>query len=297
MKLMRFGPAGQEIPGIQNHDGVWLDCSKFGSDWDEKFFASGGIRHLGAWLKEHQGGCPEISKDARIGPPVARPSKLICAGLNYVTHARESGMEVPSEPVLFMKATTSICGPNDDIIIPPVWAAAGEAGPAQKTDWEVELAVVIGRECVRVSPESALEYVAGYVLHNDVSERETQLHRGGQWVKGKSFDTFAPLGPFLATADELPDPGELDLWLKLNGEVMQSDNTREMIFPVQELISYISWHMRLLPGDIISTGTPFGVGLGLSPERYLRPGDEIELGIQGLGVAKQQVVSETVCDA
>lgn len=292
MKLMRFGPHGQEFPGIQSEDGSWLDCSAFGADWGEAFFANDGLERLKSWLQNHQSACPVVSSETRVAAPIMRPSKLICAGLNYVTHARESGMDIPPEPVLFTKATTSICGPFDDIRIPLVRSQSGVARLAEKTDWEVELAVVIGSECVRVSTDSALNHVAGYMLHNDVSERETQLHRSGQWVKGKSFDTFAPIGPFLATPDEVGDPGNLDLWLKLNGETMQRDNTREMIFSVAQLISYTSWHMRLLPGDMISTGTPFGVGMGLRPERYLQPGDEIELGIEGLGSARQHVVAE-----
>ncbi|MEJ8568023.1 fumarylacetoacetate hydrolase family protein [Elongatibacter sediminis] len=292
MKLIRFGAAGKEQPGIVNDDGIWLDCSAFGTDWNESFFANGGPEALAGWLESNRPSCPVVPAHTRLGPPVARPSKLVCVGLNYVTHAREAGMEIPDEPVLFMKSTTSICGPFDDIVIPRIRSATGEEVAAQQTDWEVELAIVIGRECVRLSEQEAMDHVAGYVLHNDVSERETQLHRSGQWVKGKSFDSFAPLGPWLVTPDEIPDPGQLALWLKLNGEVMQNDNTREMIFPLPELIRYVSWHMRLLPGDIITTGTPFGVGMGLRPERYLRAGDEIELGIEGLGIARQRVTCD-----
>jgi len=294
MKLIRFGNAGQELPGVLSPSGRRLDCSKFGQDWDSAFLASDGLQRLAEWLRKWASDCPEISDYVRLGPPVTPPSKIICVGLNYATHARESGMEVPSEPVLFMKATSSLSGPNDDIVIPQILSASGSPRLAQETDWEVELAVVIGRQCKSVKVEDAMHHVAGYTLHNDVSERETQLQRGGQWVKGKSFDSFAPIGPWLATADEIPDPQNLRLWLKLNGELMQNDNTCEMIFKIPQLISYISWHMRLLPGDIISTGTPFGVGLGLSPKRYLRAGDKIELGIDGLGTARQRVIAASM---
>jgi 2-keto-4-pentenoate hydratase/2-oxohepta-3-ene-1,7-dioic acid hydratase in catechol pathway len=291
MRLIRFGDAGKERPGIISPLGKRLDCSRFGEDWDSEFLSNEGLARLADWLQTHARDCPKIAEDVRLGPPVLRPSKIICVGLNYATHARESGMEVPDEPVLFMKAVSSINGPNDDIVIPQILSAEGAPSLAKETDWEVELAVVIGKRCNSIPVEEAMKYVAGYVLHNDVSERETQLQRGGQWVKGKSFDSFAPIGPWLLTADEVSDPGNLSLWLKLNGELMQNDNTREMIFGIPELIRYISWHMSLLPGDIISTGTPFGVGLGLSPKRYLRAGDQIELGIEGLGVARQHVVA------
>jgi len=291
MKLIRVGAPGEERPGIVSEAGDWLDCSGFGEDWDEKFFGSNGLQRLVAWLRNHQPQCPKLPSEMRLGPPVARPSKLVCVGLNYVTHARESGMEVPKEPVLFMKATTAISGPNDDIVIPNVLSTTGTPVPAREADWEVELALVMAKRCAAVSQADALDYVAGYVVHNDVSEREIQFHRGGQWVKSKSFDTFAPLGPWLVTADEVSDPANLRLWLKLNGKILQDDNTGEMIFGLATLVSYISWHMTLLPGDIISTGTPFGVGLGLSPKRYLRPGDVVELGIDGLGIARQRVVA------
>jgi len=291
MKLIRFGGPGEERPGIVSEAGDWLDCSAFGEDWDEKFFGSNGLQRLAVWLRDHQQKCPKVSSEMRLGPPVGRPSKLVCVGLNYVTHARESGMEVPKEPVLFMKSTSAISGPNDDIVIPNVLSTAGTPVPAREADWEVELAIVMAKRCKAVSEVDALDYVAGYVVHNDVSEREVQFQRGGQWVKSKSFDTFAPLGPWLVTTDEVRDPANLRLWLKLNGKILQDDNTREMIFGLSTLVSYISWHMTLLPGDIISTGTPFGVGLGLSPKRYLRPGDEVELGIDGLGNARQHVVA------
>jgi 2-keto-4-pentenoate hydratase/2-oxohepta-3-ene-1,7-dioic acid hydratase in catechol pathway len=213
-----------------------------------------------------------------LGPPIIRPSKIVCVGLNYSKHAEESGMDVPKEPVLFFKASSAIIGPYDPIIIPK---------GSEKSDWEVELAIVIGNKASYVSEKDALSHIAGYVLHNDVSERSYQLERSGQWVKGKSCDTFAPIGPFIATPDEIGDPNNLNLWLKLNGEEMQNSNTSDFIFNIQEVVSYISQFMTLLPGDIISTGTPFGVGLGLNPPRYLKDGDVIELGIDGLGVSKQ----------
>lgn len=213
---------------------------------------------------------------------MARPSKIICVGLNYAKHAEESGMEPPKEPVLFFKASSAIVGPYDDIRLPK---------GSTKTDWEVELAIVIGKKASYVSESEALTHVAGYVLHNDVSERAFQIERSGQWVKGKSCDTFAPLGPYIATADEIKDPNNLRLWLKLNGKRVQDSSTSDFIFNIQQVISYISQFMTLLPGDIISTGTPSGVGLGFDPPTYLTPGDEVELGVEGLGVSKQKVVA------
>lgn len=278
MKLIRFGAPGQEKPGIELETGKRIDVSAFGKDYTEDFFAENGLEDLKNWLSENQGACPEVDPHERLGAPVKRPSKLICIGLNYAKHAEESGMEVPSEPVIFFKASSAIVGPNDDLIIPK---------GSQKTDWEVELGVVIGKKASYVSEEEAIDYVAGYVLHNDYSEREFQLERLGQWVKGKSCDTFAPLGPFLATKDEIPNPHNLDLWLKLNGEIKQQSNTSDFVFNIPQVISYVSQFMSLLPGDIISTGTPFGVGMGLNPQRYLKPGDVVELGIEGLGTSKQ----------
>lgn len=278
MKLIRFGSFGKEKPGVELDNGKRIDVSAFGLDYSEDFFTDNGIEKLKNWLAKNQDACPEINKDERLGPPVVRPSKIVCIGLNYAKHAEESGMEVPSEPVLFFKASSAIVGPNDDLIIPR---------GSQKTDWEVELGVVIGKKASYVSEEEAMDYVAGYVLHNDYSEREFQLERLGQWVKGKSCDTFAPLGPFLATKDEIPNPHNLDLWLKLNGEIKQESNTSDFVFNIPQVVSYVSQFMSLLPGDIISTGTPFGVGMGLKPQRYLKPGDEVELGIEGLGTSKQ----------
>lgn len=278
MKLIRFGTPQNEKPGVQLQDGTRLDVSAFGSDYDENFFGTEGIEKLSQWLEQHQDSCPVVASDVRLGAPLARPSKIVCVGLNYAKHAEESGMAPPEEPVLFFKASSAITGPFDPIRIPK---------GSTKTDWEVELALVIGKKASYVSEKEALNHVAGYVLHNDVSERAFQLERSGQWVKGKSCDTFAPLGPFIATTDEIKDPNSLDLWLKLNGKLMQNSNTSDFIFNVQEVVSHISQFMTLLPGDVISTGTPFGVGLGLTPPQYLKEGDEVELGIEGLGISKQ----------
>ncbi len=278
MKLIRFGAVGQEKPGVQLENGKRIDVSTFGEDYNEHFFGNEGVNRLREWLKDNLKACPEVSDQIRLGSPLVRPSKLICVGLNYAKHAAESGMETPKEPVLFFKATSAIVGPFDDVVIPK---------NSTKTDWEVELAVVIGKKASYVSKENALEHVAGYVLHNDYSEREYQIERGGQWVKGKSCDTFAPLGPFVATADEIKDPNNLQLWLKLNGVMTQNSNTEDFVFNIQTLVSYISEFMTLLPGDVISTGTPAGVGMGLNPQRYLKAGDVVELGIEGLGVSRQ----------
>lgn len=278
MKLVRLGESGKEKPGIQNKDGQYIDISTFGEDFNESFFENDGIARLENWLKTNEAHCPAFPENTRLGPCVARPSKIVCVGLNYAKHAEESGMAKPAEPVIFFKSTTAICGPNDNVIIPK---------NSKKTDWEVELAVIIGKKASYVSKEDSYNYVAGYCLHNDYSEREYQLEKGGQWVKGKSNDTFAPLGPFMATKDEIPNPHGLRLWLSRNGKTIQDSNTDDMIFYIDEVISYLSNYMTLLPGDIISTGTPAGVGLGFKPPVYLQPGDEIELGIEGLGVQKQ----------
>lgn len=280
MKLIRFGTDGNEKPGIQLADGNWIDISAFGEDYNEGFFGEGGFDRLEAWLVIHQENCPKINKETRLGPPLVRPSKIVCVGLNYAQHAAESGMAVPKEPVLFFKATSAIVGPNDDLVIPK---------DSEKTDWEVELSIVIGKKASYVSETDAYDHIAGYVLHNDYSERAFQLEKEGQWCKGKGCDTFAPLGPFIATKEEVKNPNNLNLWLKLNGETVQNSNTSDFIFNVQEVVSYISQYMTLLPGDIISTGTPFGVGLGFNPPKYLKPGDIVELGIEGLGSSKQKV--------
>lgn len=278
MKLIRFGQSGQERPGIQLNNGQRIDVSAFEEDYTEDFFESNGIERLKVWLARNESNCPIIDKAARLGPPLTRPSKIVCVGLNYAQHAAESGMAVPKEPVLFFKSTSAIVGPNDDLVIPK---------GSEKTDWEVELAIVIGKKASYVSKNNALDHVAGYVLHNDYSERAFQIEKEGQWCKGKGCDTFAPLGPFIATKDEIKDPNNLELWLKVNGEQMQHSSTSDFIFNVEEVVSYISQFMTLLPGDIISTGTPFGVGLGFDPPKYLKPGDEVELGIEGLGSSKQ----------
>ncbi len=278
MKLIRFGAIGKEKPGVQLANGTKLDVSVFGSDYNEEFFGNKGIEKLSAWLEKNESDCPVIEDNVRLGVPLIRPSKIVCVGLNYAQHASEAGMEIPKEPVLFFKSTTALVGPNDDVIIPK---------GSEKSDWEVELAIVIGKKASYVEEADAFNHVAGYVLHNDVSERAFQLERSGQWCKGKGCDTFAPVGPFIATKDEISDPNNLNLWLKLNGKVMQNSSTSDFIFNVQHVVSHISQFMTLLPGDIISTGTPFGVGLGLNPPMYLKSGDVMELGIEGLGVSKQ----------
>jgi 2,4-diketo-3-deoxy-L-fuconate hydrolase len=281
MKLIRFGAPGEERPGLQLEDGVRIDASAFGEDYDEHFFAGGGLRRLRDWAGREAARAPRVAAGARLGPPIGRPSKIVCIGLNYRDHAAESGMAIPNEPVIFFKATTSLVGPNDPVLIPR---------NGSKLDWEVELAVVIGARTNGVARSQAADHVAGYVLHNDYSERVFQLERGGQWVKGKSADTFAPLGPFLATRDEIPDPGVLRMWLSVNGAVRQQSSTANMIFDVPTLVSYVSEFMTLLPGDVISTGTPAGVGLGMKPSPvYLAPGDEVALGIDGLGESRQTV--------
>ena len=280
MKLIRFGEPGSEKPGVIIND-AWYDVSEHLTDYDEKFFEKDGLLKLKTIVAEKT--LKEVSRDIRLGSPVARPSKIICIGLNYSDHATESKMQLPPEPVIFFKATTAIVGPNDDLIIPK---------NSKKTDWEVELAVVVGKKASYVDEVVALNYVAGYLLHNDYSEREFQLERAGQWVKGKSCDTFAPLGPYLATPDEIPDVNDLRLWLTVNGTMMQDGNTKNLVFKIPHLVSYLSQFMTLLPGDIISTGTPAGVGLGQKPEPvYIKPGDVIELGIHGLGSSRQKAVA------
>jgi 2,4-diketo-3-deoxy-L-fuconate hydrolase len=282
MKLIRWGTVGAEKPGVLANSGSRLDVSGFASDFDENFFASGGLQELQTWLESNSATAPRVPDSARLGPPICRPSKIVCIGLNFRDHAAESKMEPPKEPVLFFKSTTSLVGPNDALKIPR---------GAEKVDWEVELAVVLEKRASYVSEADALDYVAGFALHNDYSERAFQLERGGQWVKGKSADTFAPLGPFLATRDELSNFAQLNMWLKVNGDFRQNSSTAEMIFGVPFLVSYISQFMTLLPGDVISTGTPAGVGLGMKPPQYLKPGDVVELGIEGLGQSRQQVIA------
>ncbi|SOD12114.1 fumarylacetoacetate hydrolase family protein [Pedobacter xixiisoli] len=280
MKLVRYGETGKEKPGIIIGEDIF-DVSQHVSDYNEDFFGDNALEELkkkveGGWLEK-------VEKPVRLGAPLTRPSKIICVGLNYKDHAAETNAPIPAEPILFFKATSAIVGPNDDLIIPK---------NSKKTDWEVELAIVIGKKASYVEEENALEHVAGYVLHNDYSEREFQLERNGQWVKGKSCDTFAPIGPFIATKDEIEDVHNLRLWLKVNGEILQDGNTANLIFSVPFVVSYISQFMTLLPGDIITTGTPAGVGLGQKPAPwYLKHGDVVELGIDGLGSSKQHVKS------
>jgi len=281
MKLIRFGEPGKEAPGILQ-DSTRLDVSAFTRDYDDDFLAEDGLDRLAKWLERNASSAPRVPDTVRLGPPIARPSKIVCIGLNFLDHAKESKMEIPKEPVIFFKSTTSLVGPNDDLMIPK---------SGSKVDWEVELAVVIGRRASYVERDEALDYVAGYVLHNDYSERAFQLERGGQWVKGKSADTFAPLGPFLATRDEIPDTARLGMWLKVNGAFRQRSSTSQMIFDVPTLVSYVSQFMTLLPGDIISTGTPAGVALGMNPPHYLKANDVVELGIDQLGESRQTVVA------
>ena len=278
MKLIRFGQEGAEKPGIMIGED-YFDASSFGEDYDEKFFGNDGLKRLKTYLGKNKE-LPKLSKDIRLGSPIARPSKIVCIGLNYADHAKETNASIPVEPIIFFKSTTALCGPNDNVIIPK---------NSKKTDWEVELGVVVGKRASYVDESEAMDYVAGYCLHNDLSEREFQLERNGQWVKAKSCDTFAPLGPFLATKDEIKNVDNLRLWLKLNGKMMQDGTTANLIFKIPFLISYLSQFMTLLPGDLISTGTPAGVGLGMNPQCYLKHGDVVELGIDGLGTSSQKV--------
>jgi 2,4-diketo-3-deoxy-L-fuconate hydrolase len=277
MKLLRFGEPGKEKPGVLLKDDL-IDVSSFGEDYGEKFFETNGLERLSKWLNENVSNLPKAKPGVRLGSPFTRPSKIICIGLNYTKHALESNMPLPKEPILFFKSTTALSGPNDDLIIPR---------KSTKTDWEIELAVIIGKKALYIDEKDAMDYVAGFCLHNDYSEREFQLERNGQWVKEKSCDTFAPMGPYLVTKDEVADFNNLHMWLKVNGNTMQDNNTDDMIFEVPALVSYISQFMTLLPGDVISTGTPAGVGLGFKPPVYIKPGDVIELGIEGLGEQRQ----------
>ncbi|WDE95274.1 fumarylacetoacetate hydrolase family protein [Lentisphaera profundi] len=275
MKLIRFGEKGSEKPGVLLEDGKRIDVTSIVADFDYDFFKNDGLNKLAqADLSQ----CPSVASDVRLGAPVKRPGKIICIGLNFKDHAEESNMAIPAEPVVFFKATSSLVGPNDDVIIPK---------DSEKTDWEVELAFVMGKDASYVSQEEALDYLGGYVLHNDVSERAFQLEMGGQWVKGKSCDTFAPLGPYIATADEISDVNNLKMWLTVNGETKQDGTTANLIFDIPYIISYLSRFMTLEAGDVISTGTPAGVGFGFNPQQYLKDGDVVELGIEGLGSSKQ----------
>jgi len=284
VKLFRFGAPGEERPGVLLPDGARVDASGFGADWNEAFFGQGdaGLARLAKWVASDAARAPRVPAGTRLASAVARPSKLVCIGLNYRDHARESGAALPGEPIVFLKATSALAGPEDDLRLP----IGGD-----KTDWEVELALVIGARAKYVAVEDAMKHVAGFVLHNDYSERGFQLERHGQWTKGKSADGFAPLGPFLATPEELPGFAAVRLWLKVNGETKQDSTTADMIFDVPTLVSYVSQFMTLLPGDVISTGTPAGVGLGHKPPLYLRAGDVVEYGIDGLGQARQKIVA------
>ena len=281
MKLFRFREAGKEFPGVMV-DNNTFDVRSFGEDYNEAFFESDGITRLQRLVNESRDTLPKLEGTITFAAPFKRPSKIVCIGLNYADHARETGATPPTEPVIFMKATSSLVGPFDNIVIPR---------NSQKTDWEVELAVVIGKKASYVEEGEALTYVAGYCLHNDVSEREFQLEMGGTWDKGKGCDTFAPMGPFLVTPDEIPDLDNLRLWLTVNGQMMQDGTTANFIFKIPHLISYVSRFMTLLPGDVISTGTPAGVGLGMNPPVFLKAGDVVELGIDGLGEARQTLVA------
>jgi 2,4-diketo-3-deoxy-L-fuconate hydrolase len=276
MKLLRFGEPGKEKPGILLNDDI-IDLSSFGEDYDEYFFETDGINRLRQWLSKNTT-LPKVKPDTRLGAPFRRPSKIICIGLNYTKHAFETKMPLPAEPIIFFKSTSALTGPSDGVTIPR---------NSKKTDWEVELAVVVGKKTSYVEEKNSMEYVAGFCLHNDYSEREFQLERNGQWTKGKGCDTFAPMGPYMVTKDEIADFSNLHMWLKVNGQMMQDNSTEDMIFEVPFLISYISQFMTLLPGDVISTGTPHGVGMSLKPPVYLKAGDMVELGIEGLGEQRQ----------
>lgn len=282
MKLIRFGDYGRAEPGIILEDGRKIDASGEFLDYDEGFFASGGLDALREWVAD---GCPggtEIDPHERIGPPVARPSKIVCVGKNYLDHAKEMGGDLPVEPALFMKASSAFSGPYDDVVLPK---------GSTKLDYEVELAVVIGKTATNVPEKEAMSHIAGYSTFCDFSERSHQLEMGGQWTKGKSADTFAPMGPWLVTADEIDDPQELRLWCKVNGELRQNSWTGDMMFSVRQLVSYISRFMTLLPGDVIATGTPSGVAMGMKPPKYLQAGDMVECGVAGIGEITQRVVA------
>jgi 2-keto-4-pentenoate hydratase/2-oxohepta-3-ene-1,7-dioic acid hydratase in catechol pathway len=278
MKLLRLGNIGQEKPAVLINETIY-DVSQWITDYNESFFENDGINKLAKIIATEN--LPIAQPNQRIGSPIARPSKIVCIGLNYAKHAKETNAAIPTEPIIFMKSTTSLCGPNDAIMLPK---------DSEKTDWEVELAVIIGKKARYVEEHNAMDYVAGYALHNDVSERAFQLERGGTWDKGKGCDTFAPFGPWLVTKEEVSNPHQLRLWLSLNGKMMQDSNTDDLIFNIPQLIAYTSQFMTLLPGDVISTGTPAGVGLGFSPNIYLKAGDVVELGIDGLGVSQQKVI-------
>lgn len=284
IQLFRYNSPEGAKPAIRTSDGKMLDVSTYTADFNEHFFESGGITGLKQWLSKNQNQCKPVPSSFTYASCVARPSKIVAIGLNYLKHIQESGAAIPSEPVIFFKATTALCGPNDNLLIPK---------NSVKTDYEVELAIVIGKKASSIREEEALGYIAGYTIINDYSEREWQLEKPGvQWDKGKSADSFAPLGPWLVTPEEVGDPHQLNLWLKVNGEMRQNSNTSDMVYKVARLVSEVSKYMTLLPGDVIATGTPSGVGLGFKPPKYLKAGDLIELGIDKLGVQKQIAVSK-----
>ena len=280
MKLLRFGFNGAEKPGIVDADGRVRDLSGIVSDISGAVLSDEGMQAI---RDANLTTLPIVSADTRLGPCVVGTGKFICIGLNYADHAAESGMDVPAEPVIFMKATSAICGPNDPIVIPR---------GSEKTDWEVELAVIIGKRAKYVTEADAMDYVAGYAVTNDVSERAFQLERLGQWTKGKSCDNYGQIGPWLVTRDEIKDPQNMTMWLTVNGKTMQNGSTKTMVYGVAHIVSYLSQFMSLQPGDVISTGTPPGVGMGKNPQQYLRPGDVVELGITGLGQQRQEVIAD-----
>jgi 2-keto-4-pentenoate hydratase/2-oxohepta-3-ene-1,7-dioic acid hydratase in catechol pathway len=279
MKLLRYGPPSQEKPGLLDRDGNIRDLSGAVRDIDGETLSPASLDRL---RRLDPSTLPLVSGSPRLGPCVAGVSKIVAIGLNYRAHAAEAGMAIPNEPIFFLKATSAICGPNDDVIIPK---------GSEKTDWEVELGIVIGSTARYIAVHDAPKHIAGYCILNDVSEREFQIERGGQWTKGKSADTFAPIGPWVVTADEVPDPGNLSLWTEVNGKRVQNSNTSDLIFGVDHIVSYVSHFMTLLPGDIIPTGTPSGVGLGMKPPQFLKPGDRMRLSVEGLGEQNQRLVT------
>ena len=279
MKLLRYGPAGQEKPGLLDRDGNIRDLSGAVRDIAGEALAPAALDRV---RRLDPASLPLVPGTPRLGPCVGSVSKIVAIGLNYRLHAQEAGAAIPTEPIFFMKATSSICGPNDDVIIP---------NGSQKTDYEVELGIVIGSLARHVAKADTRKHVAGYCVVNDVSEREFQIERGGQWTKGKSADTFCPTGPWLVTADEVPDPGKLALWTEVNGERRQNSNTADLIFGVDEIVSYVSQFMTLLPGDVIPTGTPSGVGMGFKPPKFLKPGDRVRISVEGLGEQNQRLVA------
>ena len=279
MKLLRYGPPGQEKPGLLDRDGQIRDLSGVVRDIDGAALAPAAIDQL---RRLDPATLPLVGGSPRLGPCVGAIPKVVAIGLNYRLHAQEAGMPIPQEPIFFLKATSSICGPNDDTVIPK---------GSQKMDYEVELGIVIGSRASYVSEADAAKHVAGYCVVNDVSEREFQMERGGQWTKGKSADTFCPIGPWLVTADEVPDPGKLQLWTEVNGERRQNSNTADLIFGVKQIVSYVSHFMTLEPGDVLPTGTPSGVAMGFKPPRFLKPGDRVRLSVEGLGEQNQRLVA------